>query len=126
METKKEKIKILICDDEEDILAITEYILTESGYNVIAINNSLMVIEEIGREMPNLVLLDLSMPKLTGDEIVADLKSDPAFQKIPVIIFSANRNGRKVAMEAGADDFIDKPFDIDVMLKILENHTIFK
>ncbi|WP_316795136.1 PleD family two-component system response regulator [Pedobacter agri] len=124
METRKEKIKILICDDEHDILTITEYILTESGYNVIAISNSLMVIDEIGKKMPNLILLDLSMPKLTGDQIVADLKSDPAFQKIPVIIFSANRDGRKVAMEAGADDFIDKPFDIDVMLKILEKHSV--
>ena len=114
--------KVLICDDEEDILTITRLILEEDGYRVVTVNDSLMVIKEIRNQMPDLVLIDLSMPGMTGDQVVDYLKHEEKLNKIPVIVFSANVDGKVVAFHSGADDFLDKPFDVDHLLTLVNKH----
>ncbi len=108
--------KILICDDDEGILDMLELILEDSGFKIIPEKNSLNIYNMINREHPDLVLLDLWMPVLSGDQVLKALRNNPATSNLPVIIISASTEGRKIASEAGATEFIAKPFDLDMLI----------
>ncbi|GAB2693708.1 hypothetical protein GCM10027037_16470 [Mucilaginibacter koreensis] len=115
--------KILICDDDEGILDMMVMVLEDSGYEVISEANSLNVYQVIDRERPDLLLIDLWMPVLSGDQVVKQLKSSPKTQFIPIIVISASTDGRRIAGEAGADEFIPKPFDLDKLISQVQNLT---
>jgi len=108
--------KILICDDDEGILDMVSFILEDSGYDVIPERNSLNVYSLIEKERPDLLLLDLWMPVLSGDQVLKALKSNPETSSLPVIVVSASTEGEKIAHDAGASDFLAKPFDIDQLV----------
>lgn len=105
--------KILICDDDPGILDMLGIILEDTGYEVITEHNSLQVSHIIQHLLPDLIILDLWMPVLSGDQVLKNLRQDPKTETLPVIIISASREGRQIAYEAGATDYIAKPFDID-------------
>ena len=111
---------ILICDDDEGILEMLEIVLENSGYNIIPVKNSLYLYQIIEKKQPDLLLLDLWMPVLSGDQILKDLRHNPQTSKLPVIIISASPQGKKIAADAGANDFMAKPFDLDALLKKIE------
>jgi DNA-binding response OmpR family regulator len=111
----------MICDDDKAILELIEIVLADSGYRVIAEQNSLNLYDLIAREKPDLLLLDLWMPLLSGDQVLMHLRSNPETMELPVIVLSASTNGHKVANEAGANDYLAKPFDIDELLYHIEN-----
>jgi len=106
---------ILICDDDEGILDVTAMVLESYGYRVIPIINSLKVLDTVRKEVPDLVILDLWMPGINGEQLLEALKSNPATRDMPVIIISASRDGSTIARQSGANDFLEKPFDIDVL-----------
>lgn len=108
--------KILICDDDEGILDLVELVLKEEGYEVIPEINSLNVANLVGSEHPDLVVLDLWMPVLSGDQVLRNLRNDPTTKNLPVMVISASGDGKTIAMNAGANDFIPKPFDLDQLL----------
>jgi DNA-binding response OmpR family regulator len=108
--------KILVCDDDEGILDMVTFVLEDSGFNVIPESNSLNVYNLVEKEQPDLVLLDLWMPVLSGDQVLKVLKGNPETQNLPVIVISASTEGQKIAEEAGANGFIAKPFDIDQLV----------
>lgn len=108
--------KILICDDDEGILDLLELILKEEGYEAIAEINSLNLAGLIDREQPDLLVLDLWMPVLSGDQVLRTIRDDPQTQTLPVIVISASGDGRNIAMNAGANDFLAKPFDLDQLV----------
>lgn len=108
---------ILICDDDEGILDMLNIILEDSGYKTITENNSLNIYKTIEKEQPQLLLLDLWMPILSGDQILRQLRTGPLNQSLPVIVISASPDGEKIAREAGANDYLSKPFDIDVLIQ---------
>lgn len=108
--------KILICDDDEGILDMVSFILEDSGYDVIPERNSMNVYSLIVKERPDLLLLDLWMPVLSGDQVLKTLKSNPETSNLPVIVISASTEGQKIAHEAGASDFLAKPFDIEQLV----------
>ncbi|TWR30952.1 response regulator [Mucilaginibacter pallidiroseus] len=116
--------KIIICDDEQEILDITSMILEAEGYTVIPTINSLTVTELVASEKPDIVLLDLWMPGLSGDQVARQLRSDEAVKSIPIIVISASRDGREIAFAAGANDFLEKPYDIDALLSIVNRHLL--
>lgn len=105
--------KILICDDDEGILELLVLVLEDEGFEVIAEQNSLNIYKLIERERPDLILLDMWMPVLSGDQILKTLKKNPETQDVPVIIISASTEGKRIADAAGANHFISKPFDVD-------------
>ncbi|MFC4210936.1 response regulator [Pedobacter lithocola] len=115
-------IKIMICDDEMDILDVTGMILEDAGYEVIAVSDSLKAEEVFKNEMPDLLLIDLWMPGISGDKIIASLKTNNDFENVPMIVLSASDTARQIAMGCGAVDFIAKPYDIDNLLGVLNNH----
>ncbi|WP_295767120.1 response regulator [uncultured Mucilaginibacter sp.] len=112
--------KVLICDDDEGILDMLGLILSDSGYQTIPVQNSLQIYEEIKREKPDLVLLDLWMPVLSGDQVLRTLRKSPETENLRVIVISASREGERIATEAGADGFLAKPFDLEQLISRVE------
>lgn len=108
--------KVLICDDDEGILDMLSFILEDAGFNTILEINSLNVNRIIEKEQPDLLLLDLWMPVLSGDQVLKMLRNNPQTNKLPVIIISASMEGETIAAEAGADDFLAKPFNISQLI----------
>ncbi|HYD35442.1 MAG TPA: response regulator [Vitreimonas sp.] len=111
---------IFICEDDEGIIEVTKTILEEKGYIVETCSSCTQIFEKLEKVKPDLLLIDLWMPQIGGAEITKKLKADPKTKKIPVIILSANKDTENVAKSVGADDFIQKPFDIDVLEEKVE------
>ena len=111
--------KILVCDDDPGILEMLELILEETGHIIIPEQNSLNVKTLIEKESPDLLLLDLWMPVISGDQILIALRSNPQTSTIPVIIFSASKDGAEIAKKSGANAFVAKPFDIDELFSTI-------
>ena len=108
--------KIMICDDDEGILDLLELVLRDEGYETIPEINSLNVAQIVDREHPDLLLLDLWMPVLSGDQVLRTLRDNPKTRELPVIVISASNDGKSIAMNAGATDFVSKPFDLDKLV----------
>ncbi len=106
------KGKILVVDDEIYIVHILDFSLGMEGYEVLTALDGEQALEKARAEHPDLVVLDIMMPKLDGYETCKMLKADPKTKDIPVILLSAKgRNvDQKVGFEVGADDYITKPF----------------
>jgi len=112
--------KIIICDDEQEILDITQMILEDEGFEVIPVIDSTRVEQIIQEEKPDLLLIDLWMPGLSGNQVVAALRLNAHIQDIPVIVISASRDGKQIAFASGADDFLEKPYDIDALIEVVK------
>lgn len=111
-----DKKKIIICDDDEGIIDVLEMILEEVGHTVISVNDSLKVQDLIQKEQPDLLILDLWMPRLSGQEVLRQLRNNSGHGKLQVIVISASRDGEQIATAAGANQFIAKPFDLENIL----------
>ena len=113
--------KLLICDDDIDIVEMLEIVLDDRGLDIITETDSKRALELISSIKPDLVLMDLWMPVISGDQILKDMRKDEKLSAIPVVIMSAAQDGKEVAFKAGANGYIPKPFDIDMlMLKVNE------
>jgi two-component system alkaline phosphatase synthesis response regulator PhoP len=106
------KGKILVVDDEIYIVHILDFSLGMEGYEVVTALDGEQALEKARSEKPDLIVLDIMMPKLDGYETCKRLKADPETKDVPVILLSAKgRNvDQKVGFEVGADDYITKPF----------------
>lgn len=107
---------ILVADDDIDILDAVGIVLEDEGYTVITTSKGDEVLEFV-EPLPDLYLLDIWMSGQDGKEICQRLKTNQHTRLIPVILFSANKDTAQIAAEAGADDYLKKPFDIDELLE---------
>ena len=115
MQSKKKKL--LIVDDEEDILEFLKVILEDEGYLVVTTDKDDYLERLQDDTLPDLILLDLLLSGKDGRDIVKYLKMNERTKLIPVIMFSAHPSAREITKQAGADDFVAKPFEIDLLLK---------
>lgn len=106
------KEKILVVDDETDILTLLEYNLEKAGFKVISADDGPDAIDITKRERPDLIILDIMLPSMEGTEVCKILKSGDATRHIPIIMLTAKGEevDRVVGFELGADDYITKPF----------------
>jgi DNA-binding response OmpR family regulator len=113
------QFRILAVDDEERILGFLSSKLKVSGYEVIVANNGIDALEQIQAQEPDLVVLDIMMPKMDGFETLKELRS---FSAVPVIVLSARgSNAEKVkGLDLGADDYLSKPFSPDELIARIE------
>jgi CheY-like chemotaxis protein len=112
--------KILIVDDELELLEVTATRLETSGFKVVKAASSEEALKKLRKAKPDLILLDLLLPEMQGEDLCRKLKSSAAYRKIPVILFTASavRIDEK-SKETGADDYILKPFEPeDLLFKI--------
>lgn len=116
METRVRKV--LIADDEPDILEILKYNLSNEGYEVITAKDGDEAVEKARRTQPDLIVLDVMMPKKTGVEVCQLLRAQPAFKETLIIFLTAvNDEGTQIrGLETGADDYISKPISPKVFL----------
>jgi two-component system, OmpR family, alkaline phosphatase synthesis response regulator PhoP len=112
------KQTILVVDDEQDLLDLIEYNLKKEGYKVLKAENGQQGIEMAKEHHPNLVLLDIMMPKMDGIQVCEKMRANPDLKSIPVIFLTA-RSDEKTEVEGldiGADDFITKPISTTKLL----------
>ncbi|AYL95180.1 response regulator [Mucilaginibacter celer] len=109
--------RILILDDDQDILDVVSYLLTDSGFEVKSLSSGEQVKAVISEFNPDLVLMDVMLADMDGRVICSKLKEDENTHHIPVILISGTHNLSDSLNQKGApNDFIPKPFDIDVLL----------
>ncbi len=116
-------MQILVVEDQESIRRMIEALVKARGYQVKAASAGAKALEMIAEEIPDVVLLDLTMPgQFDGLDVCRRLRADPATQGLPVIIITAvaEESARQAAMEAGATAFYNKPFSPIALLKALE------
>ena len=115
------KKKILVVDDDESILEVLYIVLAGEGYNVETSVN-VQPLQKLDGERPDLILLDVLLSGEDGIEICKRLKNQPKTRDIPIILLSAHSSASKTASNSGANAFLDKPFDIDVLAKLVKEH----
>lgn len=104
--------RVLVVEDEPDIAALIAYQLTREGFRVETSSNGTEALTAVGREIPDLVVLDRMLPGLSGDDVLRQLRQESATRNIPVLVLTARREQeeRIEGFELGADDYITKPF----------------
>ena len=104
--------RVLVVEDEPDIAALIAYQLTREGFRVETAGTGTEALQAVGREVPDLVVLDRMLPGISGDEVLQRLKDEPGTSSIPVLVLTAKREqeDRIQGFELGADDYLTKPF----------------
>ena len=110
--------KILVVDDEVDLVETVRFPLEKEGYQVLVSYNGEDALNQARKEKPDLILLDLMLPKLDGYKVCRLLKFDDRYKQIPILMLTAKTQGkdRILGKETGADDYITKPFDLELLM----------
>ena len=113
-----DKKRILVVDDEEDILSVLRFRLEANNYEVLVASDGQEGLNKARSEKPDLMILDLMLPKIDGYKVCRMLKFDEAYKTIPIIIFTARaqKQDEELGMEMGADAYISKPFEPEILL----------
>jgi two-component system cell cycle response regulator len=116
--------KVLVADDDAALVSTLSWILREHGYNVVAVPNGDNLIERVREERPDLVLLDIMMPKVDGLQLLARIRAEPGWRDLPVLMVSSMppEDGTVKSLEIGASDFIPKPFRMKELLARVDAH----
>jgi len=111
--------KILIAEDERDIRDLIKFTLQYAGHQVIATTNGEEALASALKDAPDLILLDVRMPRMSGYETCKEIKSNKSTQHIPIVFLSAKGQKAEVetGMEAGAEKYIIKPFSPDQLIE---------
>lgn len=109
----KDQRTILIVDDEPILHDILQGLLAAEGYNFVSASNGIEALEKMSEINPDLILLDVMMPKMSGFDVCRHLKNDKAWQNVPIILITAldGKDDLAGGLDAGANDFLHKPFD---------------
>lgn len=114
--------KILVVDDENAIREMVKMRLEANNYEVISATDGQEALEKAHKENPDLIILDLMLPKIDGYRVCGLLKADARHSNIPIIMFSARAQDtdKKLGAEVGANAYVTKPFDSKVLLEKIE------
>lgn len=104
--------KVLVVDDEPNIVLSLEFLMQQAGFDVTTALDGESALALVSENPPDLVLLDISLPGISGFEVLEQLRNQPSFKRLPIVMLTAH--GREVEREKGlalgADDYITKPF----------------
>ncbi|MEO5943903.1 MAG: response regulator [Ferruginibacter sp.] len=124
MDPSSKKLKIILVDDDKDYLFLFSSKLSNAGYEVKISHNGINLDKIISSEHPDMILLDLHMDNINGEDICKALKSKQETADIPVMILSSNNDIKNVATDCGADAYFEKPLEIVDLEKILEQFKV--
>jgi two-component system cell cycle response regulator DivK len=113
--------KLVIFDDDQDILSICAYILEEQGWQVHVFTDCIDIVDRITTIAPAVILMDNWIPDAGGVAATRQLKAVDKLKHIPVIYFSANSDIEDLATSAGAESFLAKPFDLDELTRVIDS-----
>ena len=114
-----DKPRILLVDDEPSITKVVGKRLELAGFEVVIASDGQEGLQKAQTQSPNLIILDLMLPKLNGFEVCTMLKGDARFKSVPIILFSAKAQEKdeKMGKECGADAYVTKPFKGETLLE---------
>jgi phosphate regulon transcriptional regulator PhoB len=103
---------ILLIEDDRDIVELVRYNLEKEGYRVIAVGEGASGLAQLRKTPPDLLVLDLMLPKISGLEVCKEVRREPALNRLPILMLTARGEeaDRVVGLELGADDYVTKPF----------------
>lgn len=116
--------KILIVDDEPDIIEILQFMLESNGYNCVTATDGEEGLKLAKETSPDLIILDVMMPKMNGYKISRLLKFDSKYKNIPILMLTARSQDtdKLLGEETGANEYITKPFQIDYVLEKVKSY----
>jgi two-component system, OmpR family, alkaline phosphatase synthesis response regulator PhoP len=119
------KKRILVVDDEKDIAQVVKLRLLANDYEVLTAHDGQAALDTAKKEKPDLIILDIMLPKMDGYKVCGLLKSDARYSKIPIIMFSAKAQAEDATLgkEVGADAYITKPFEPNALLTKIKELT---
>ncbi|RCV90866.1 response regulator transcription factor [Billgrantia montanilacus] len=111
--------KVLVVDDEPNIVLSIEFLMQQAGFDVVTAEDGESALERVAETPPDLILLDISLPGISGFDVLEQLRSDPQHARLPIIMLTAH--GREVEREKGlalgADDYVTKPFSTQALVE---------
>ena len=116
--------KILIVDDEVDLVKTIRFSMEAEGYKVLVSYSGEDALNQARKEVPDLILLDIMLPKLDGYRVCRLLKFDEQYKNIPILMLTAKtqEKDKSLGKETGADEYITKPFDMDELMKKVKTY----
>ena len=116
------KKRILIADDEPALLRLMQFVLEKQGYHCITVENGEEAVHQIQANPPDLVILDVMMPKMDGYAVVEQIRSWETDFRLPIIMLTARAQDDDIqrGMEVGVNDYITKPFEPEKVLQTVE------
>ncbi|REG92794.1 response regulator [Algoriphagus antarcticus] len=117
------KEKILIYDDDEEILLLCKAILSRYEYVVETLSICENVLADIQIFKPDVILMDLWIPKIGGEKAIEIIKQNESAKQILVLVFSANSDIKEICKKVNADGYIEKPFSIKTLIETIEKHA---
>ena len=116
--------KILVVDDEPTIVRLMEFILARQGHEMIVAVNGEEALQKIKTYQPDLVLLDIMMPRIDGYEVAQRVRADPQTAALPIIMLSAKAQDEDIrrGVEVGVDAYVTKPFTPDHLVQVVSEH----
>ncbi len=122
------KKRIFIIDDEPSITRTMKVNLERTGaYTVGTENHALHALVTAREFQPDLILLDVMMPEMSGDEVATQVQSDPALQHVPIVFLTAIISPKETGgqyLESGGQTFVAKPVDLDALIQCIEDNTV--
>ncbi len=117
--------KILIVDDEKDIVETLAFMLKQKGFEIISAYDGEEGLKLAKEANPDLIILDVMMPKINGYKICRLLKFDSRYKNIPIIMVTARSQAQDIAIgeETGADEYITKPFEFNDLFRCIDKYT---
>ncbi|RDB42032.1 response regulator [Halomonas sp. DQ26W] len=111
--------KVLVVDDEPNIVLSIEFLMQQAGFDVVTAEDGESALERVAETPPDLILLDISLPGISGFDVLEQLRGDPQHARLPIIMLTAH--GREVEREKGlalgADDYVTKPFSTQALVE---------
>jgi DNA-binding response OmpR family regulator len=114
--------RILVVEDDPDILKLMEAALADAGYRVTTAEDGAEALASARRDRPDLIVLDLMLPRMNALQFRAEQRRDPALADVPIVCLSAMSHAETVAMELGTDGCLPKPIDFDRLLAVIRRH----
>ena len=116
--------KILVVDDEPPIVRLMEFILARQGHEMLVAVNGEEAVEKIRTHKPDLILLDIMMPRIDGYEVARRIRANPETAALPIIMLSAKAQEEDIrkGVEVGVDEYITKPFSPEHLVHVVADH----
>ena len=117
------KKKILIYDDNEEILLLCKSILSKFGFMVETLSLCENILDDIKLIQPDLILMDLWIPEIGGEKAIETIKQNEATKNIQVLIFSANADIKDICKKVNADGYVEKPFTVNTFIETIKKYA---
>ena len=116
--------RVLVVEDNERNRKVVRIVLNAQGYEVLEATNADEALEILRADTPDLILMDIGLPGMSGDELTRQIKAAPEWAHLPIIALTAHamKGEREQFLDAGCDDYISKPIDTHVLVDLVQNY----